>query len=130
VWRWLLKVSEDRKSGYTRARFGKAWKDVDRNGCDQSNDVLRRDMEDRHTKPGTRGCVLASGVLLDDDHNYASYPVAFTRGDGEIAIDYVVSLHNAWDAGAYSWSVAEREKFANDFMNLEAIDTDTDQTKR
>jgi hypothetical protein len=40
-----------------------SWADVDRNGCDQRNDVLRRDLVKRHTKPGTNGCVLAKGVL-------------------------------------------------------------------
>ena len=31
-------------TGYARERFGQAWADVDRNGCDTRNDVLRRDL--------------------------------------------------------------------------------------
>ena len=45
--------------GYDRDEFGQKWADVDRNGCDQRNDVLRRDMRNLHTKPGTNGCDLA-----------------------------------------------------------------------
>ena len=32
------------KTGYTRAQFGPAWADVDRNGCDTRNDILKRDL--------------------------------------------------------------------------------------
>jgi len=33
------------KSGYSRAQFGQAWADVDRNGCDTRNDILARDLQ-------------------------------------------------------------------------------------
>jgi len=32
------------KTGYTRAQFGQTWADVDRNGCDTRNDMLKRDL--------------------------------------------------------------------------------------
>jgi hypothetical protein len=32
------------KTGYTRAQFGPTWADVDRNGCDTRNDILKRDL--------------------------------------------------------------------------------------
>lgn len=31
-------------TGYSREAFGPAWLDVDRNGCDTRNDILRRDL--------------------------------------------------------------------------------------
>lgn len=34
------------KTGFDRDKFGPAWADVDRNGCDTRNDILKRDMED------------------------------------------------------------------------------------
>jgi hypothetical protein len=86
-------------------------------------------MRKRQTVPGTDGCVLAKGVLKDDPHNYAAKRVKYTRGDGDIKIDHVVSLADAWRAGAHEWSEAKRKKFANDFMNLEAIDSGTDTVK-
>jgi len=39
------------RTGYDRDQFGPAWKDVDRNGCDQRNDVLRRDLTKLRTNP-------------------------------------------------------------------------------
>ena len=53
------------KTGYTRAQFGQAWADVDRNGCDTRNDMLKRDLTGIIYKAGTRNCVVASGVLVD-----------------------------------------------------------------
>jgi len=111
---------------YDRDEFGKAWKDIDRNGCDQRNDVLRRDLTKRHTKPGTNGCVLASGVLKSE---YTGKTIKFTRGDGDIAIDHVVSLAEAWRTGASDWKKSKREKFANDPFNLEAVETDVYKAK-
>ena len=33
------------KTGYTRDQFGPSWKDVDANGCDTRNDILKRDLK-------------------------------------------------------------------------------------
>ena len=48
-----------------RAQFGPAWKDVDRNGCDTRNDILKRDLTEIVYRIGTRNCVVESGLLLD-----------------------------------------------------------------
>jgi hypothetical protein len=111
---------------YDRDKFGQAWKDVDRNGCDQRNDVLRRDLTKRHTKPGTNGCVLASGVLKSE---YTGKTVKFTRGDRKIEIDHLVALAEAWRTGAFAWDRAKRERFANDPFNLEAVEAAVNREK-
>ena len=41
--------------------FGPAWADVDRNGCDQRNDVLHRDLTEVQVREGTQGCVVIAG---------------------------------------------------------------------
>ena len=46
-----LKVADPKPGGYDRDEFGQEWADVDRNGCDQRNDVLRRGMVNLHTVP-------------------------------------------------------------------------------
>jgi hypothetical protein len=79
-----LVVSDKRMGGYERIEFGQAWRDVDRNGCDQRNDVLRRDLRKRHTKPGTNGCVLLRGVLDDPYFPDVAGRIDFERGDGEV----------------------------------------------
>lgn len=53
------------KTGYERAAFGQRWADVDHNGCDTRNDMLRRDLLQVAVKPGTNGCVVLSGELVD-----------------------------------------------------------------
>ncbi len=65
------------KTGYDRARFGQAWADVDRNGCDTRNDVLRRDLTRYTLKAGTHGCLVLKGTLHDP---YTGRTIAFVRG--------------------------------------------------
>ena len=109
------------KTGYTRAQFGQAWADVDRNGCDTRNDMLKRDLTGIIYKAGTRNCVVASGVLVD---RYSGETINFVRGNVtsmEVQIDHVVALSNAWQTGAFKLSAEQRKALANDPMNLFAV---------
>lgn len=101
--------------------FGQRWKDIDRNGCDQRNDVLRRDLTGYTVKAGTNGCVVMTGTLNDP---YSAETIAFQRGQDTstaVQIDHVVALSDAWQKGAQQWSGEKREQFANDFLNLLAV---------
>ena len=124
-----LEVANPKPSGYDRDEFGQRWADVDRNGCDQRNDVLRRDMVNLHTKPGTNGCVLAKGTLSLERDSYAAKRVKYKRGGSKVEIDHVVSLADAWRSGAYDWDADQREELASDFMNLEALDVASNEDK-
>jgi Protein of unknown function (DUF1524) len=98
--------------------FGPAWSDVDRNGCDQRNDVLRRDLTEVQVREGTQGCVVVAGVL---DDPYTGAAVQFAKADAaQVPIDHVVPLAAAWVQGAAAWTDDEREQFANDLGNLMA----------
>lgn len=116
------------KTGYSRAEFGQAWADVDRNGCDTRNDILNRDLTARTYKPRTRNCVVLTGVLADP---YTSTVIDFVRGPNSavVQIDHVVALSDAWQKGAQQLSVQERTAFANDPLNLLAVDGRTNQQK-
>lgn len=117
------------RTGYDRDEFGPRWADVDRNGCDTRNDVLRRDLVARTTKPGTHGCVVLTGTLLDP---YTGERIAFVRGQGTsqaVQIDHVVALADAWQKGAQGWDDRTRERFANDPLNLLAVDGPTNASK-
>jgi hypothetical protein len=117
------------KTGYERTLFGQAWLDTDRNGCDTRNDVLRRDLTAEVLKPGTNGCVVLSGTL---DDPYTGQTIDFVRGSGTstaVQIDHVVALSDAWQKGAQKWSEATRATFANDSLNLLAVDGPTNQSK-
>jgi len=109
------------KTGYTRAQFGPAWADVDRNGCDTRNDILKRDLTAEAFKEKTRECVVLSGTLIDP---FSGETINFVRGNTssmEVQIDHVVALSNAWQTGAFKLSIKERTAFANDPMNLLAV---------
>ncbi len=66
------------KTGYEREQFGPAWKDVDRNGCDQRNDILARDLEGETFKPGTHDCIVLTGTLHDLHPNRRCHPHLLT----------------------------------------------------
>ena len=109
------------KTGYTRTQFGQTWADVDRNGCDTRNDMLKRDLTDIEFKVKTRDCVVLNGVLLD---RYSGEMINFVRGNVtsmEVQIDHVVALSNAWQTGAFKLTLIQRTAFANDPMNLFAV---------
>nr|WP_246406673.1 HNH endonuclease family protein [Modestobacter versicolor] len=115
------------KTGYDRDQFGPQWADVDRNGCDTRNDVLARDLTAEAFKPGTRDCVVLSGTLADP---YTGTTIAFERGDGSsVDIDHVVALSDAWQTGAFGWDEARRTAFANDSLNLLAVDYSANRQK-
>lgn len=103
-------------TGYEREAFGQAWADVDRNGCDQRNDVLHRDLTDVQVREGTQGCVVIAGVL---DDPYTGAVVPFVKADAALVpVDHVVPLAAAWVQGAAEWTPEQRALFANDVANL------------
>jgi hypothetical protein len=109
------------KTGYSRAQFGPTWADVDRNGCDTRNDMLKRDLTEIIFKVKTKNCVVLTGVLQD---RYSGETIYFTRGNitsMEVQIDHVVALSNAWQTGAFKLTMAQRTAFANDPLNLFAV---------
>ena len=109
------------KTGYTRAQFGQTWADVDRNGCDTRNDILKRDLTGEVFKEKTRECVVVSGTLIDP---FSGETINFVRGNVssmEVQIDHVVALSNAWQTGAFKLTLKERTAFANDPLNLLAV---------
>ena len=122
------------KTGYDRDLFGQAWSDdvgveFGRNGCDTRNDILKRDLYDITFRPGTRDCVVLTGVLHGP---YTGDVVAFQRGQGTsslVQIDHVVALSDAWQKGAQQLTEEQRRDFANDPLNLMAVSGWANQQK-
>ena len=115
-------------TGYARARFGPAWADVDRNGCDTRDDILRRDLRPVTLTAGS-DCQIAGGLLHDP---YTGRTIRFTRGLGTslaVQIDHVVALADAWRTGAARWPAAERLRYANDPLVLLAVDGPANEAK-
>lgn len=108
------------KTGYSREQFPH-WKDPDKNGCDARNDILKRDLTKVVFKEGTNNCKVVSGTLLDP---YSNKSIIFdlSKSASTIDIDHVVALSNAWQTGAFQLTLTQRTNFANDPLNLLAVD--------
>ena len=119
---------------YDRNEFGKPWSDdvtVDggHNGCDTRNDILARDLTDVEFKPAKRNCIVTKGKLNDP---YTNTTIDFKRGRKSsdlIPIDHVVALGDAWYSGAYQWDADRRRNFANDPINLQATNRESNTQK-
>ena len=111
------------KTGYDRDLFGQAWADVDRNGCDTRNDILRRDLP--RTTLKARHATAAWSSRAPSNDPYTGTKIGFVRGQGTsnaVQVDHVVALSDAWQKGAQRWSTTTRTAFANDPLNLLAVD--------
>jgi len=115
------------KTGYDRSgMFGTAWLDVDRNGCDTRNDILARDLT-AIVKSGQ--CRVLTGNLVSP---FTGTAISFLRGtatSAQVQIDHVVSLSNSWQTGAQQLTEAQRVSFANDPINLLAVDGSSNASK-
>ncbi|MEV8534364.1 HNH endonuclease family protein [Streptomyces sp. NPDC051211] len=115
------------KTGYEREQFGAAWLDTDSNGCGTRDDILNRDLAGAAFKDGA--CKVASGVLEKDP--YTGGRIEYERGKpgGGVDIDHVVALSDAWQKGAGSWDKGKRIAFANDPLNLLAVEAAANRKK-
>ena len=118
------------KTGYSRSAFGPAWADVDRNGCDTRNDILKRDLTQITFRAKTKDCIVEIGVLADP---FSGEIINFQRGirtSALVQIDHVVALSNAWQTGIFKSDLATRKSFANDPLNLLAVKGSLNSQKR
>lgn len=115
-------------TGFTRTSFGTPWKDVDANGCDTRNDILRRDLRREVFKQGST-CKIDRGRLKDP---YTGKLILFKFGkktSSAVQIDHVVALGNAWRTGAAGWAADRRLRYANDPVVLLAVDGPANSAK-
>jgi hypothetical protein len=119
----MLPTAAEHRTGYDRDLFHH-WIDADSDGCNTRYEVLIIEAV-THPTVGS-GCTLSGGywVSLYDG-------VAFTDPSG-MDIDHMVPLAEAWDSGAYAWSAARREDFANDLgvsWSLIAVSASSNRSK-
>jgi hypothetical protein len=116
--------AKEQGAGYNRKDY-KHWSDLDGNGCSAREDVL---IAESRTKPqvDAYGCkVIAGDWYSPYDNNSYSYPA-------DVDIDHVVALKEAHDSGAWAWSAAKREQYANDLSDgrhLIAVKDSENQSK-
>ena len=113
------------KTGYTRSAFSTGWDPVQT--CDVRNFILARDLTNVTYVPST--CKVSGGTLIDP---YTALTIDFRRGletSDDIQIDHVVALSDAWQKGAQQLTYISRHEFANDPLNLLAVDGNANQQK-
>jgi hypothetical protein len=120
---------------YRRADFGAPWYDTDRNGCNQRDDVLMRDLERGAAwlavEQGRCDHDVVAGTWID---RYTSEQLTFTDlkdtvQASAIPIDHVVALASAWRYGARGWTADRRLVFANDLDNLQPTSRSVNSAK-
>jgi hypothetical protein len=115
------------RTGYDRSVFGRGWSDDDGDGCDTRDDILLRDLRAPVLRTGS-ACAVAGGTL---DDPYTGKVIVFRRGvtSARVHIDHVVALSDAWQKGAQQWTDHRRLAFANDPLNLIAVDSQANISK-
>jgi hypothetical protein len=109
----LRVAPEGARTGYDRDLF-KHWTDADGDRCNTREEVLIA--ESRSTaQVDPYGCTVVAGdwISLYDG-------LTFTE-PGELDIDHVVALAEAWDSGASGWDATRRERYANDLDHPQAL---------
>jgi hypothetical protein len=102
-------IANERGAGYDRDSFGYP-ADTDGDGCNTRAEVLIRDsMTPAQVDPF--GCGIVAGDW------YSPYDAQTWDDPGELQIDHVVALKEAWDSGAWSWDHDRRVAFANDLQD-------------
>ena len=112
------------KTNYSRTQFGDGW--LREGSCDMRNVILNRDLAEAIVNDL---CKVTKGTLIDP---YTGTRIEFLRGNTTsdlVQIDHVVALSNAWQTGAQQLTADERIKFANDPLELLAVDGKANQQK-
>jgi hypothetical protein len=114
------------KTGYERKQFSDGWGNTI--GCNVRNYILKRDLTGVITQSAT-DCTVVQGTLQDP---YTNKTVMFVKGpdtSDDVQIDHVVALSNAWQTGAQQLTPENRMRFANDPLNLLAVEGKANQQK-
>ena len=117
-----VRVENEFQVGYDRALFDH-WRDIDGDGCDSRDQVLKRDSISLPQVDPVNCNVIAGDWVSPYDGAKWSNP-------SDIDIDHVVALKEAWDSGAWAWSAAQRKAYANDTSDSRTLLAVTDSVNQ
>jgi len=117
-----IRVENEYQVGYVRALF-EHWRDIDGDGCDSRDQVLKRDSISLPQVDPVNCNVIAGDWVSPYDGAAWSNPT-------DIDIDHVVALKEAWDSGAWAWSAAQRKAYANDTSDNRTLLAVTDSVNQ
>jgi Protein of unknown function (DUF1524) len=118
-----IPTAAETSAGYDRALFVH-WIDADGDGCDTRDEVLIAES----LTPVTigRSCAISGGSWV------SAYDGLATRDPGDLQIDHMVPLKEAWDSGAAVWTADRRQAYANDLgdeRSLRAVSASSNASK-
>ncbi len=116
-----LPVAVEQRQGYVRDKFN-LWVDADADCQDTRDEVLLTES----TARVSGGCDVSEGRWLSYYDNLA------WSDPGDVDIDHVVPLAEAWDSGASRWTPKTRQRYANDLgdsRTLVAVTDNVNQSK-
>ena len=113
------------KTGYSRNQFGSQWTDIDRNGCDTRNDILKRDLTSVVFKEKTRNCVVSKFDIDSYNHNLYQQIIGFKEF---ISLHYALSIRrdtpywkHVTQNITYCPDMLEKKVYANQYANISAL---------
>ncbi|CAN2174781.1 Domain of unknown function DUF1524 [Candidatus Nanopelagicaceae bacterium] len=108
----ILIVAADHSEGYDRNLF-KHWIDEDKNGCDTRAEVL---ISEATVKPKVgKKCALIGGKWV------STYDGKTLTKASQLDVDHLVPLSEAWRSGAWNWTAAQRQQYANDLSDKRSL---------
>ena len=107
-----LVIAADQLTGYVRSKF-KHWIDADHDGCNTRNEVL---IAEAIVKP-----IVATHCTLTGGKWISPYDGVSYTDPGELDIDHLVPLSEAWRSGAWKWTALQRQNYANDLTDPRAL---------
>ncbi len=118
-----LTTRAERNGNYDRSKFAD-WYDADGDGCDTREEVLIAESL-RRVRKGP-GCDIRRGRWFSKYDGQV-----FTR-PGNLDIDHMVPLAEAWGSGAKAWNARTRDRYANDLgyaFSLIAVSASSNRSK-
>jgi hypothetical protein len=115
--------SNEESSDYSRSAFGHGWSDFDRDCQNSRHEALIAQSSSPVTFKTYKECRVVSGTWKSPFTNKN------LSQSSKIDIDHVVPLKWAWERGASVWPKEKRVNFANDPLNLLAVEASLNRQK-
>ncbi len=116
----LPSAAESGSPTYDRTLF-RHWTDADGDCQNTRAEVLLAETRTAATFTSTSRCTVATGSW------YSPYDGRTWTRAGDVDVDHVVALKEAWESGARSWTSTDRTRFANDLSYGRSLLAVTDE---
>lgn len=108
---------------YDRSHFGRGWADDDGNCLNSRMEALIAQSTVAVRFASANPCRVIAGRWISPFTGEVIFDAA------KVDIDHVVPLRWSWDRGAQQWPQEERERFANDPVNLWSVEATLNRQK-